>query len=147
MNRVTKTALGLIVSVALSASAGAARADDDLGCASTDEAVCKADKDERVAQYAKGRESYENARTGGDFSEAYALARNLAIRGDKNGERLLKMVYMQLGWGNHRNYLQAYDWLSEGIADGEKYLVTWREKLIGKMTPEQLTAAKKKAGD
>lgn len=63
--------------------------------------------------------------------------------GDKNGERLLKMVYMQLGWGAHRDYVQAYGWLSEGIADGVKYLVTWREKLIAKMTPDQLAQAKK----
>lgn len=53
------------------------------------------------------------------------------------------MVYMQLGWGAHRDYVQAYSWLSEGIADGVKYLVTWREKLIAKMTPDQLAQAKK----
>lgn len=115
----------------------------EVKCTSQDEATCKAEKDERVAQYVKGRNAYENARTAGDFSEAYALSRNLALQGDKNGERLLKMVYMQLGWGAHRDYVQAYGWLSEGIADGEKYLMTWREKLIAKMTPDQLATAKK----
>ena len=115
-------------------------------CASPDEAVCKADKDERVALYSKGRESYEKARTTGDFTEAYTLARQLVIKNDKNGERLAKMVYMQLGWGNHRDFVQAYGWLNDGFLDGEKYLVAWREKLAEKMTPEQLAEAKKKAG-
>ena len=105
--------------------------------------LAKPKKDERLVQYVKGRDAYENARTAGDFSEAYALSRNLALQGDKNGERLLKMVYMQLGWGAHRDYVQAYGWLSEGIADGEKYLVIWREKLIAKMTPDQLATEKK----
>lgn len=89
------------------------------------------------------RETQQNIFGRSDFSEAYALSRNLALQGDKNGERLLKMVYMQLGWGAHRDYVQAYSWLSEGIADGVKYLVTWREKLIAKMTPDQLAQAKK----
>lgn len=118
----------------------------DLGCSSTDEAICEAERQEQITMYAKGRDSYENARTNGDFSEAYSLARSLVIKGDKNGDRLLKMVYMQLGWGAHRDYAQAHEWLSEGIADGEEYLVAWRKKLEGKMTPEQLEQAKKKAG-
>lgn len=116
-------------------------------CASPDEAVCKADKDERVALYGKGRESYEKARTTGDFTEAYTIARQLVIKNDKNGERLVKMVYMQLGWGKHNDYVQAYGWLNDGFLDGEKYLITWRDKLAEKMTPEQLAQAKKKAGN
>lgn len=141
-----RNAIGLLFPILLFSS-DMRDAAADIGCSSTDEAICQTEKDERAAMYAKGRESYENARTAGDFSEAYALAKGLVIKGDKNGERLLKMVYMQLGWGNHHDYLQAYEWLSEGIADGEKYLVTWRDKLVAKMTPEQLAQAKKKAGN
>jgi hypothetical protein len=80
-------------------------------CSSPDEAVCKADKDERVMLYGKGRDSYEVARNTGDFTEAYTIAKQLVIKNDKNGERLMKMVYMQLGWGKHNDYVQAYGWL------------------------------------
>lgn len=116
-------------------------------CESEDEAACIADRDERVAIYAKGRDAYDNARTSGDFSEALILSRQLASKGDKNGERLLKMVHLQLGWGAHKNFIQAYGWLSEGIAGGGDYLLHWRNLLAEKMTPEQLAEAKKKAGN
>jgi hypothetical protein len=142
MNKSVSGAIAMVFYATLMAS-GLPNAYAEVECTSQDEATCKAEKDERVARYAKGREAYENARTAGDFSEAYGLSRGLALMGDKNGERLLKMVYMQLGWGAHRDYVQAYGWLSEGIADGEKYLLAWREKLIAKMTPEQLVQAKK----
>jgi hypothetical protein len=52
------------------------------------------------------------------------------------------MVHMQLGWGAHKDYVQAYVWLSEAIAGGSDYLVTWRKMLTEKMTPEQLAKAK-----
>ncbi len=108
--------------------------------------ACEAEKGDRMAIYVKGREAYESARTSGDFSEALALSRQLAAKGDKNGERLLKMVYLQLGWGAHRDYVQAYVWLSEGIVGGADYLVSWRKMLAEKMTPEQVAEAKKLAG-
>lgn len=117
-------------------------------CPSEDNpAPCKADEAERVAIYVKGRNAYDTARTSGDFSEALTLARQLAVQGDKNGERLLKMVYLQLGWGTHRDYVQAYVWLSEGIAGGADYLVRWRNLLAEKMTPDQIAEAKKMAGN
>jgi hypothetical protein len=116
-------------------------------CASEDEAVCKAEKDERMALYGAGRDAYESARTSGDFTEAYSIARKLALTGDKNGERLLKMVHMQLGWGGHKDLIQAYRWLSEGVADGIDYVPLWRDKLTEKLSPEQLAEAKKKAGN
>lgn len=99
------------------------------------------------AMYAVGRNAYEAARSSGDFSEALDWARKLNAMGEKNGERLLKMVYLQLGWGAHRDYVQAYVWLSEGIVGGEDYLVKWRKTLAEKMTPEQIAAAKKRIGD
>jgi hypothetical protein len=116
-------------------------------CASEDEAVCKAESDQRIAMYSAGRNAYENARTTGNFTEAYTLARKLATSGDKNGDRLYKMVNMQLGWGGHKDLVQAYVWLSEGVADGVDYIPLWRDKLAEKMSPEQLAEAKKKAGN
>jgi hypothetical protein len=116
-------------------------------CPSEDNpAPCQADED-RIAVYVKGRNAYDNARTSGDFSEALALSRQLAAQGDRNGERLLKMVYLQLGWGAHRDYVQAYVWLSEGIAGGADYLVRWRQILAEKMTSDQIAEAKKMAGN
>lgn len=103
--------------------------------------------DDRMAGYVKARNAYDNARTSGDFSETLVLSRGLAAQGDKNGERLLKMVYLQLGWGAHRDYVQAYGWLSEGIAGGADYLVRWRQILTEKMTADQLAEAKKMAGN
>jgi hypothetical protein len=144
--KVTGLAISLTLSAAIAIS-GVRFANAEPACASEDEAVCKAEKDERVAMYSAGRNAYENARTSGNFSEAYTLARKLASSGDKNGERLYKMVNMQLGWGGHKDLVQAYVWLSEGIADGVDYVPLWRDKLAEKMTPEQLAEAKKKAGN
>jgi hypothetical protein len=103
---------------------------------------CMAAAGDRMAVYVQGRAAYEKARESGDFSEALRLSRQLAATGDKNGERLLKMTNMQLGWGAHKDYAQAYVWLSEAIDGGDDYLVRWREMLAQKMSPEQLTQAK-----
>lgn len=138
----------LAVSLALYAAfamGGIRFASAEPACASEDEAVCKAENDERVTMYGAGRNAYENARTTGNFTEAYTIARKLASSGDKNGDRLYKMVNMQLGWGAHKDLVQAYVWLSEGVADGVDYVPLWRDKLAEKMTPEQLAEAKKKA--
>ena len=138
----------LAVSLALHAAfamGGIRFASAEPACASEDEAVCKAENDERVTMYGAGRNAYENARTTGNFTEAYTIARKLASSGDKNGDRLYKMVNMQLGWGAHKDLVQAYVWLSEGVADGVDYVPLWRDKLAEKMTPEQLAEAKKKA--
>lgn len=119
----------------------------ETACTSDDEAVCKAEKDERMALYTQGRNAYDTARTSGDFTEAVRVSRKLAANGDKNGERLLKMVYIQLGSGAHRDNVQAYVWISEGIAEGIDYAPLWRKKLTEKMTPDQLAEAKKTVGN
>lgn len=95
--------------------------------------------------YVMGRRAYEHARTSGDFTSALDWSRRLATAGDENGLRLLKMVYLELGWGAHRDYVQAYVWLSEAIAAGDDYLVKWRKMLEEKMTPEQVVQARKLA--
>jgi TPR repeat protein len=95
--------------------------------------------------YVMGRRAYEAARTSGDFTEALTWSRRLVATGEENGRRLLKMVYLQLGWGAHRDYVQAYVWLSEAIAAGDDYLLPWRKMLVEKMTPEQLDRARKRA--
>jgi hypothetical protein len=116
-------------------------------CPSGDEWVlCQAQKGDPMAMYMMGRRAYEDARTSGDFTGALTWSRRLAAARDENGERLLKMVYLQLGWGAHRDYVQAYVWLSEAIAAGDGYLMPWRNKLVEKMTSEQVAEAKKRTG-
>ena len=107
---------------------------------------CQAKQGDPMAMYVLGRRAYEEGRASGSFTESLGWARKLVAAGDKNGERLLKMTYMQLGWGGHKDYVQSYVWLSEGIARGDDYLVAWRNKLVEKMSPEQLDEARKIAG-
>lgn len=108
---------------------------------------CRAQAGDRLAVYRLGRTAYEDARESGDFTEALRLARRLQATGDRNGERLLKMVYMQLGWGAHKDYVQAYVWMSEANAGGTEYLDKWRQMLAEKMTPQQLEEARKLAAN
>jgi hypothetical protein len=149
--RYGRIGLALLLASALAPVQGrmaAAQATDENGCPSGDQwLACRARAGDPGAMYAVGRNAYETARTSHDFTEAFDWARRLDKMGDKNGERLLKMVYMQMGWGAHRDYVQAYAWLSEGIAGGADYLVQWRKMLAEKMTPEQVAAAKKLAGE
>lgn len=107
---------------------------------------CKAAAGDRAAIYRLGRTAYENARESGDFSEAVRLSRQLAATGDKNGERLLKMVHIQLGRGAHKDYVQAHVWLSEDMPGDDDYIDKWRRMLAEKMTAEQLEKAKSLTG-
>jgi uncharacterized protein len=120
----------------------------DSECPAGDQWVsCQAAKGDPAAMYAVGRQAYDKARTSGDFTEALDWSRKLVAAGEKNGERLLKMVYIQLGWGAHHDYVQAYTWLSQGIKAGDDYLVPWRKMLAEKMTPEQIAQAQQRAGE
>jgi hypothetical protein len=117
-------------------------------CSESDESTeCKAQAGDQIALYVLGRSAYDSARESGDFTEALRWSRQLEASGDKNGDRLLKMVHMQLGWGGHSDYVQAYVWLSEAIADGKDYLVSWRSRLAEKMSPEQIEKANKLANN
>lgn len=108
---------------------------------------CRAAAGDRMAIYRMDRSAYEAARESGDYSEALRLARQLMAAGDKNGERLLKMVHIQLGKGAHKDIVQAYRWLTEDMALGTEYLDNWRKKLAKKMTPEQLEKAEAPADE
>lgn len=108
---------------------------------------CRAAAGDRLAIYRLGRTAYEEARETGDFSEALRMGRELAYQKDKNGERLLKMVHLQLSWGNHKDYVQAYDWMVEDQSRGYDYLDNLIGNLEEKMTPEQLARAKELAGE
>lgn len=107
--------------------------------------ACRAAAGDPLAVYRLGRTEYENARETGDFTEALRLARQLNASGDKNGERLLKMTHLQLGWGNHKDYVQAYAWLVEDLPTDEEHIPKMLRQLAEKMTPEQLSEARARA--
>ena len=108
---------------------------------------CMAKAGDRMAIYVQGRKAYDAARTSGDFTRALMLSRELAQQGDKNGERLLKMVYLQLGWGAHRDHVQAYVWLTEALDAGNDYVAPLRKQLVEKMTADELAEARSKSGE
>lgn len=103
---------------------------------------CRAAAGDKLAIYRLGRTAYENARESGDFTEALRLARQLNAAGDKNGERLLTMVHLQLGWGTHKDFVQAYAWLVEDLATDEEHIPKMLKQLAAKMTPDQLDQTK-----
>ena len=136
MNRMT---LGL--ALALWTAAGPAGAED---CPPGPEGNrCKAENGDPRAMYLIGREAYDEARTTGDFSEAYMWASRSKEAGFLGGSMLFKMVHLQAGEGLHHDYVEAHRWLSAAIADGDEYLVPWERRLEAKMTPEQIAEARR----
>ena len=149
MNR---TIAGVATSLALIAvlwsSADVRRVAAETECPDGDQWLsCQAQKGDTAAMYTLGRRAYEKGRLSGDFTEALNWSRTLVSNQQKNGERLLKMVYLEFGWGNHKDLVQAYVWLSEAIDDGQDYLIPWRKMLAEKMSSEQLAEAKKRTGN
>jgi hypothetical protein len=109
--------------------------------------ACQAKTGDKLAIYLQGRAAYDAGRDSGDFTKALEIARSLARQNDKNGERLLKMVHLQLSWGGHRDLVQAYTWLSEDLSQGDDYTVPLRKQLAQKMSAEQLKQAKAKGSE
>ncbi len=108
---------------------------------------CRAAAGDALAIYRLGRIAYEQARESGDFSEPLWVGRELVAQKDKNGERLLKMTHLQLSWGNHKDYVQAYVWMVEDREAGIDYLDKLIRNLADKMTPDQLAQAKALTGE
>ena len=108
---------------------------------------CKAAAGDPLAIYRLARDAYDESRETGDFSEPLRMGRELAYEDDRNGKRLLKMVHLQLSWGNHKDYVQAYDWMVEDHEKGYDYLDKLIVNLAEQMTPEQLAQVKVPAGD
>jgi hypothetical protein len=142
--RIIRSNIAAFAALALSAVACIA-AEDQPQCPPGDGYVdCMAKAGDKMAIYVQGREAYEVARKSGDYTEPLRIARELDKAHDKNGERLLKMVHLQLGWGNNRDLVQAYVWLSEDLAAGKDYITPIRKGLTEKMSAEQLRQAKER---
>ena len=122
----------------------------DPDCASEEDKVpCLAAKGDPMAMYMMGRRAYEGARVSGDFTEALAWGQKVIKVRRHTGNMMLKMVYLQLGAGEHRDYVQAHVWLREAIDRREEnlYLIPWLERLEARMEPEQIERAKQLAAN
>jgi hypothetical protein len=136
--RVTLTTLALVIT-----SVPSAYAEEGFVCPLEDEKEC-AFENENLSLFIKGRDAYDRGRETGDLSEARDIGYQLAARKNKNGRVLLKMIYMEIRMGGHKNYVQAYDWVEEAMQRNESYarldFQTVLDSLKKRMTPEQLSS-------
>ena len=112
-----------------------------------DKILCMAQQGDTMAMYVMGRREYTIARSSGDMTKALEWTLKVMEHKDKErvANRLLKMIYIQLGEGVHKDYVQAYIWLQEGIDKWEKYvyLISWLQRLKYYMTEQQINDAEK----
>ena len=101
--RVTLTTLVLVIT-----SVPSAYAEEGFVCPLENEKEC-AFENENLSLFIKGRDAYDRGRETGNLSEAREIGYQLAARKNKNGRVLLKMIYMEIRMGGHKNYVQAYD--------------------------------------
>ncbi|MBK8016411.1 MAG: hypothetical protein IPK20_06585 [Betaproteobacteria bacterium] len=125
----------------------AAAEEDAFVCMEESQEKCDREN-ENMGLFIKGRDALENGRESGDLSEARRYAAELMAREDlKHGKALMKFVYMQVSQGVHKNLVEAYRWVAADIAADAKYKrldLQWvLDKLSARMTPEQLSEAKK----
>lgn len=124
-----------------------AYAQEAVVCPYEDEKEC-AYENESLSLFIKGRDAYDHGREIGDLSQARDIGYQLAARKNKNGRVLLKMIYMEIRMGGHKNYVQAYDWVQEAMQRNESYarldFQTVLESLKKRMTPEQLSIVQAK---
>ena len=134
--RVTLTTLALVIT-----SVPSAYAEESFVCPLENEKEC-AFENENLSLFIKGRDAYDRGREIGDLSEAREIGYQLAARKNKNGRVLLKMIYMEVRMGGHKNYVQAYDWVEEAMQRNESYarldFQSVLDSLKKRMTPEQL---------
>jgi len=124
-----------------------AQAEDSFKCLVGTEEEC-AYENESLALFIKARDAFDSGRESGDMTEAVTLSRQLLARKNKNGKRIMKMIYLRLRQGDHKNPVEAYQWVQQAIDSGEEYarldLTETRDIIGASMTPEQLGQAKAK---
>ncbi len=120
---------------------------DAFKCLSGNEAEC-AYENESLTLFIRCRDAFDKGRETGDLTEARTLAKQLVERKNKYGKRMMKIIYVALSTGSHKNYVEAYRWIEEGIANNEQYprmdLNKIRNDLAAKMTEQHLAEAKRK---
>ena len=156
MNTGTTTVVKTLAMVFLVAAAGAGGALTATNAQAAEAAfVCmeesqaKCDYENRnMALFIQGRDAFDRGREAGDLSEARRIARELIDRNDaQHGKALMKFIYVQVSLGVHKNFVEAYRWIEADRAAGQSYKrldLDWvRDKLVARMTPEQLAEARK----
>jgi hypothetical protein len=147
-NRFAMPLLAVVFALAVVlACARPANADDAFVCKEETQQKCD-DENINLGLFIKGREAYVRGRETGDLSEARSIALELLSRKDaKHGKILMKYIYMQVGQGVHKDLVESYRWVSSDLAAETSYsrldLERIRDRLIMKMTPEQLAEAKR----
>ena len=133
--------------VLASLASNISHAQEGFVCPYEDEKEC-AYENESLSLFIKGRDAYDHGREIGDLSQARDIGYQLAARKNKNGRVLLKMIYMEVRMGGHKNYLQAYEWVQEAMQRNESYsrldFQSVLDSLKKRMTPEQLAAVQAK---
>lgn len=145
LRALTPIAMALL---ACALAGGPARAANDaFVCMEETQQKCD-EKNQNLGLYIKAHDAFDRGREAGDLSEARNLALQLIANNDaRHGKTLLKYIYMQVGMGTHKNYVEAYRWINADLASGAKYnrldLERTRDRLAKLMTPEQIAEANK----
>ena len=99
---------------------------------------CRAAQGDVLAIYVVARDSYDLAYAQvkeqglADFTQALMMGRQLVDMEERNGGRLLKMIHLQLSWGNHIDRDQALAWLKE---DRDQRDLDYLPVLINRLAP------------
>lgn len=144
--RATRRVACALVLTAFTAAPGVS-AEDAFVCMEETQQKCD-DENHNLALFIKGHDAFDRGREAGDLGEARRIALELIARKDeRHGKTLMKYIYMQVGQGVHRNYVEAYRWLAADMASGTRYsrlsLEGTLDRLMTKMTPEQIAEARK----
>ncbi len=142
MEKFFKLFLSSVTALALMIPVGAVYSDETDTCPRDENWIeCRAEQGDLLAIYKVARESYDKAydqvkSTGlADFTVPLSYGRQLVDSKERNGKRLLKMVHLQLSWGNHVNRDQALQWLKE---DYEQRKLDYLPVLINRLAPGQV---------
>jgi len=142
MEKFFKLFLSSVTALALMIPVGAVYSEEIDTCSRDENWIeCRAEQGDLLAIYKVARESYDKAydqvkSTGlADFTVPLSYGRQLVDSRERNGKRLLKMVHLQLSWGNHVNRDQALQWLKE---DYEQRKLDYLPVLINRLAPGQV---------
>jgi TPR repeat protein len=80
----------------------------------------------------------------GDYATAFMIFKELAEKGDAEGQNQLGYLYAQ-GYGVEQDYVRAHMWFNISAAMGNVLAATNRDSLWSRMTPEQVRQAEKLA--
>lgn len=101
----------------------------------------RAEAGDRLAQYDLGETYYTGAGVPRDFAEAAKWFRLSAENGYVKAQATLGMLYAA-GQGVDRDYTEALRWIGRAAAKNDPAAIRFREKLLKRMKPEEIEAAR-----